>query len=405
MNKKAIIISIAVVLFIITLGCQKKLPTSAEKAVQTNKTNPSKQPSKAENRPGFITGNYKWFKEINGLKANYQDLYMIGEDNDNIILAHSSEEKGESSSLFIVDTNTMSVLKRIQIKGSIYPSAAKIIDKNIALCLDNRIEIYSTTLEKIKEIPLPKTILEKIARKPNYDKQGYPDILFGGYDVSNDLTKIIYADEQGLKLTDINGNSEQLLSKTEKRQEGEILYHLAHNNPKFVADSKKVVSMVEYYKGESGYFLLNLDNGFWEIKSIIQDGSSPNILYDTGLLEVNTNIWEKQKNATAYLDFKTGNVKEIVMDSPGETSEIRDYRYCYVGQKYAGFITYVATDKLDYRKNIYDINRLNLETLKVEPKVISVKFAEAYILGVLQDGRVVFWYELNPNEKGICITN
>lgn len=49
-------------------------------------------------------------------------------------------------------------------------------------------------------------------------------------------------------------------------------------------------------------------------------------------------------------------------------------------------------------------NRLNLKTLQIEPKIISVKAAEAHILGVLTDGRIVFWYSLNSSENGVCIT-
>jgi len=47
---------------------------------------------------------------------------------------------------------------------------------------------------------------------------------------------------------------------------------------------------------------------------------------------------------------------------------------------------------------------LNLKTLQIEPKIISVKATETHILGVLTDGRIVFWYSLNPSENGVCIT-
>ena len=49
-------------------------------------------------------------------------------------------------------------------------------------------------------------------------------------------------------------------------------------------------------------------------------------------------------------------------------------------------------------------NLCHLKTLQIEPKIISVKAAEAHILGVLTDGRIVFWYSLNPSENGVCIT-
>ncbi|MEL7566671.1 MAG: hypothetical protein AAGU27_17575 [Dehalobacterium sp.] len=48
--------------------------------------------------------------------------------------------------------------------------------------------------------------------------------------------------------------------------------------------------------------------------------------------------------------------------------------------------------------------RLNMKTLQLEPAVITVKGADTHLLGVPNDGRVVFWYYLNPSENGICIT-
>jgi len=53
---------------------------------------------------------------------------------------------------------------------------------------------------------------------------------------------------------------------------------------------------------------------------------------------------------------------------------------------------------------MFYINRLNLKNFKLEPKIISVKAGQTHILGVLKDGRIVFWYNHCPSEKGVCIT-
>ena len=53
---------------------------------------------------------------------------------------------------------------------------------------------------------------------------------------------------------------------------------------------------------------------------------------------------------------------------------------------------------------MFYFNRLNLKTLQIEHKLISVKAAEAHILGVLTDGGIVFWYSLNPSENGVFNT-
>lgn len=131
------------------------------------------------------------------------------------------------------------------------------------------------------------------------------------------------------------------------------------------------------------------------------------IRYDTGMLEINTYLYSEEKQEseckTVFLDFETGNIREIRLDDPGDTGDIRDPNRCYVGQNYAAFVTYIW-DAFDNPSSMFYLNRLNLKTLTVESKIISVKAAGTYILGVLDDGRIIFWYCLNPSEKGICIT-
>jgi hypothetical protein len=54
--------------------------------------------------------------------------------------------------------------------------------------------------------------------------------------------------------------------------------------------------------------------------------------------------------------------------------------------------------------NMYFLNRFNINTKTAEEKLMSVKAAEIYILGVLCDGKIIFWYKFTQGEKGICIT-
>ncbi|WP_173298868.1 hypothetical protein [Thermanaeromonas sp. C210] len=95
-------------------------------------------------------------------------------------------------------------------------------------------------------------------------------------------------------------------------------------------------------------------------------------------------------------------MKEIKLDDPGETGNIIFPEAYYVGQNHAAFLTFESDN--DYANNMSYLNRIDLETLTVEAKIVSVKAAQTYILGVLADGRILFFYSLNPSEEGICIT-
>lgn len=123
-----------------------------------------------------------------------------------------------------------------------------------------------------------------------------------------------------------------------------------------MADEQKVITTMTGYEGTMGYTLCNLESGTVETHNIASECSSTDLIrYDTGLLEVNTHLYYK-------------------------------------------------LDGSDNANNMFYLNRLNLKTLLTEPKIISVKAAETHILGVLADGRIVFWYSLNPSENGLCIT-
>jgi hypothetical protein len=106
---------------------------------------------------------------------------------------------------------------------------------------------------------------------------------------------------------------------------------------------------------------------------------------------------------TLYLDFKTEAIKEVKFENNEDAGYIRLSDYSYVGQDFAAFISH-TWDNNDNAQSMFYLNRLNLKTLQVEPRIVSVKAAQTHILGVLADGCILFWYNLNPSENGVCLT-
>jgi len=146
----------------------------------------------------------------------------------------------------------------------------------------------------------------------------------------------------------------------------------------------------------------NTSQGF----SITGEASSSGFIrYDTGVLEVKgvrNPDKETYECILQYLDFRTGTVQEIKAGDLGDGGFIRFPELTYVGENDAAFITLRQGN--DYTKNMSYLHRLNLETLKLETNIVTVKAAQTNILGVLSDGRVIFWYNLNSIENGIGIT-
>jgi len=355
-----------------------------------------------------LTGDYQRFDKIKGFDGNIGELSMLGEGNNWLILAYTPYDTRENASLMLLNPETMEVEKKLDLGENFTLTDIRLAGEKIMVRLKDRIMIINKTLQPPEEIPLPPAIKDKIAREPKYDEDGFADVVFGGYDLSSDLQKIVYTDEKGVKLFNLADNSEKLLSPTVPVAGSDLLKNSYHWNPRFIDNDKKVIATMTGYESTRGYTLCNLEEGTAKTYDITSEGSSTGLIrYDTGLLEIkDTYHMEKgtnECNKILYLDFKTGNVKEIKLEDLGSGDGIRDHDSYYVGENYAAFITYERLDN-DYANNTSYVSRLNLKTLQVEPKVISIKAAQTHILGVLADGRMVFWYSLNPSENGVCIT-
>lgn len=355
-----------------------------------------------------ILGNYKYFDKITGFDGNLQTLSMLGETEGRLIFAYMPYEKGENHALMLLNPETMTIEKRLNINREFQVTDINIQGERIIIRLNDRTVSVDKTLNRSEDIMLPGAIAEKIKREPLYNEYGYPLIFFGGYDVSRDGTKYVYSDEVGLKLYNITSGSEKLLSKTVPTPDSELTNNSFHSNPRFISGDNKVITTMTGYESALGYTIYDFNKEMQKTYNIVSEGSSTGyIRYDTGLLEINNYIRAKDNQTgdykTIYLDFATGEVKEIHLDDRGDTGYIIMPDQYYVGQNHAAFIT-SSYDKSDNANNKYYINSLNLKTMQAEPKIITIKAANTYILGVLADGRIIFWYDLNPSENGVCIT-
>lgn len=355
-----------------------------------------------------ISGDYQRFDKITGFDDDLDALSMLGETEGKLILAYAPYEKEKNAALLLLNPASMNVEKRLEINEHLEPADVSMRGKNIIICLSDKTLLVDKTLGQTEVIPLPSVISDKIKREPLYNEKNNPVLFFGGYDMTSDRTKYVYADEAGLKLYNITDDSEKLLSKTVPISGSELLDNSFHFKPRFVADEQKVITTMTGYESAMGYTLYDLRSQTQKYYAIGSECSSTGLIrYDTGLLEINNYIRDERKQEgdykTLYLNFQTGEVLEIPLEDKGDTGYIVMSDQLYVGESYAAFIT-SRQDQTDNAENEHYINCLNLSTMQVEPKIITVKAAEVHLLGVLADGSVMFWYNLNPSENGICIT-
>ncbi len=346
-----------------------------------------------------LSGDYQQFDQIEGFDGSMKELSMLGEDNNRLILAHTPYDEKENASLMLLNPETMKVEKKLELKANIGSTDASLTEDKIMVRLEDKIVTVDKTLEHSKEIPLPEVIKDKIKRSSNFDT------YFGGYDISSGLKRIVYSDEKGVKLFNLGDSSEKLLATTKRITGSELIQNSYHSSPRFIDNGQKVITTMTGYESALGYTLVNLKEGTSKTYDIASEASSSGyIRYDTGLLELkSTYVKEEQTTERLqYFDLKTGDIKEIKLGDIDDGSYIRFPDSVYVGLNYAAFLTH-RFDTGNGDNNISYLYRLNLKTLNIESKIVSVKAAQTHILGVLSDGRIVFWYNLNPSENGVCI--
>lgn len=354
-----------------------------------------------------IKGEYTYIDSIKGFDGDMSELSMLGEDGKEIIMVHTPYTENGKASIILVNRDTLTVTRDFKLNVNFEPSNIKLSGDKFIICLDDKILTLDKKLEKLQEIKFPQLIINKKMRKIKYDEKGIADVFFGGYDVSSDIKNLTYSDEMGVKLLDMASGKEKLLSKSIKVEHSSLINHYLHQMPRFIAGDKKVITSMRAYDGTVGYTLCNLENGTSEYIKIPDEGGPEIIRYDTGIINVNTpqndEITGTSQYKTLYLDFKTGKTSEIKLQDPGDTDYIIPDYYSFMGENYGAFVT-SKCDINDYANNMYFLNRLNINSKTAEEKLISVKAGEIQILGVLSDGKIIFWYRFSQGEKGICIT-
>lgn len=354
-----------------------------------------------------IKGEYTYIDSIKGFDGDMSELSMVGEDGEEIIMVHTPYTEDGMTSIILVNRDTLTVTRDFKLDAKFGPHNIKLSGDKFIICLGDKILTVDKKLEKLQEIKLPQLIMDKKMRKPKYDEKGIADVFFGGYDVSSDFKSLTYSDETGVKLLDMASGKEKLLSKSIEVKGSSLIKRYLHQMPSFIAGDKKIITSMLAYEGTVGYTLCNLEDGTSEYIKIPDDGGPKVIRYDTGIINVNAPQNDEATGSsqykTLYLDFKTGKTSEIRLQDPGDTGYIIPDYYSFTGENYAAFVT-SKCDINDYANNMYFLNRLNINSKTVEEKLISVKAGEIHILGVLSDGKIIFWYRFSQGEKGICIT-
>ena len=332
-----------------------------------------------------LEGNYTKIKEIkyNSVAERMDSIKMIGEI-DGRILLESYSHQDDLVKLDLINPKSFEVYKTISIKGLLDTdefNKCKIMGKDIIICCKKNIIKINKDLENKTIIDLPKTMDE-------------------GYDVSSDFKKFVYIDDGDLKYLNTIDNKDITFARKMPRDYPDGKGFAAYCAPRFVLNEEKVIATIIGYEDIDGVALYDLNGKGGIIENTY--GQSANSINSNGMLFSNRYDDKTESYYHFYLDYKTEKTTEVKYSALDEVGDMLDSREMYIGENKVAFLIY--TNNLE-NKRIYYINSLDINTLKVQEKVVKIS-GEGYpyveIIGVAKDGTIYFKYDKSLHKMCIC---
>ncbi|MCT4618504.1 MAG: hypothetical protein N4A62_03845 [Marinisporobacter sp.] len=341
------------------------------------------------------------FHKISGFEGNVGDLSIGAEIDHHIILQSQLHcgDKEDPPRLLLVNTDTFCVEKELILDHNIEYLNSRFTGNKLMFFLKNKILVFNTNLEPLEDIPLPKVFLEK----RNLTKS---------YDLSNDLSKLVYIDEMGLNIIDIVDGRETLLctidhilDQNKTKLDKGMREHYCVYCPRFNTKDKKIMAKITYYGYDMniGYTLFNLENQTIKTNIVNRDGA--HIVNDDKGILIGDYVradFHKNPPKTLYFDFESEELREKKVEDIKQVSNLGCGGICG-GKNFAAFTPFIPHDEYNNPKDMYRINQIGYKDLKIKPYFLSIA---PDIIGVLKDGRILFSYRLgfDPSDMGICIT-
>ncbi|MBC8586440.1 hypothetical protein [Youxingia wuxianensis] len=356
------------------------------------------------NHQAVITGKYSAYTADFGEQLEtLSGFKMIGETQDSVYLYDSQINNinwGEEKLLTIYQLSnaTFRLQSKVEIpmqwsENALF-SGVSMRDGSIFVRAPFAVYEVSEDLSLVREVELPECIYEK-ATGATGDNLG-----FYGYDMLPDYSKFVYGDKGGLFLYDLETDAQTELIRN-KFQETPMGKSVAVRSfPRFVKDDTQVISSVAGYESGAGWSVIELATGNSLADIPLYHVSPFDVYYDDGLAMIGTFIDNNKWPENGYYDFDTGEITLIEFESENTFSIRRTSEVGYDGQGYSAFLL------PDEREDGYGwkLGVLDHDTCEVKENILTIQNAQAQVIGVLADGRVMVYYRVNSAEQGLLVT-
>jgi hypothetical protein len=278
-------------------------------------------------------------------------------------------------------------------------------DQGFVVCTNSRVHSYSQTWMPDQVMDLPAFLIDKIEAETEWEDFAIAKI-FTGYDISDDLKRIVYGDHEGLKVFSLGEDEPvvDLLEEAEAYPESELSPLSVYWGPRFVDQGRKVFMTRSGYEGNRGVALYDFQTGQMSRFDHGWFAGARDIQPNLGLLIPNESVWDQETGQETsdhyYLNFKTGRLETLAFKPESPMGDLPDSGDHYHGQKdLAILVKEVGTAATD-RNTL--VQRIDLATGDLVAQTEIPAFW-IRIAGVDQDGNVYLHYRYNQESQGFGV--
>ncbi len=368
--------------------------------------------SELSNSYYFAKGTYKTNHQMQ-IEGDYVDvdslkeyalpktlLKVIGETDDKIIIYVDFNSRDKTNQIVTINSNTYYRIKELELEAhneSI--NLVKYHDNKIVVEKDDMISIYNDDLDCIQQISLPEIIRQKSPPELLTDlkeRERSNGLIHNYYDISSDYSRIVYVDQEGLKLYTIDTGIEELI--TESPNTKGIL------SPRFVGKDDNIMATIPGTQCNNGFMFYNtvdkkLDTHHIHSYYMYLDNLS---IGDTIVMSVMLYDKDIDTDLRGYIVFDVNTGHYYILDNKyfgenGFTNLASNGRY------EAAFIQSNLQRDDDYYQVIHQYNFENRSLNKMPMNIPDE--ADLDIIGILEDGRVLIKYhdDYNHEDYGVFV--
>ncbi len=270
--------------------------------------------------------------------------------------------------------------------------------------LDENFQVVKTT-------PVPQALKDRMGYV--YDPEtNRTSVFFGGYEVTGDLSTWYYSCQDGLFRYDAATGAETLLVAPEyghgKLMEGAIL---VPSGMRLMEGESRLIYIIYGYEGISQANSLDLSTGTGYPMPIAGYGGFGGTQYGVGQTSIdlgNPAYSDNQVVMNTFL-FAGNTTVSCPIPLPPLEDPTRDYidfePIQHTGRRYAAgaFYRYTAArEETDFALYRADLTQAQPVAEKLDFN-LDTRYAQARVIGVTDEGKVLLWYIVNPAERGLLL--